>query len=239
MSDYKIRLEVYEGPLALLLHLIEKDQIDIYDIPIVQVTEQYIAYLKALQDFNIEIASEFLVLAATLLQIKSRMLLPKQAKADVEEEELDDPRRELVERLLEYRRYKEAAGQLELKRQEREQFFVRSPQFFSPIVNLPVGLTVEDLLQALAAVWESTIPEFALISREEISVQEKMADIIYLLQKNDGRIEFEATLIRSHSRSELIAGFMALLELVRLKRVAIQQLEAFGPIYLMLRSESD
>jgi segregation and condensation protein A len=158
MSEYKIKLKVFEGPMALLLHLIEKDKLDIYDIPIAAVTEQYMAYLKALEEFNIEVASEFLVMAATLLQIKSRMLLPKPPKPnDMAEEE--DPRQELVARLIEYRRFKEMSHTLETMLDERQRYFTRLPMEFQKQVTLPEGLTIDHLLRAIAAVWESVSPE--------------------------------------------------------------------------------
>lgn len=233
MEAYKIRLDAFEGPLALLMHLIEKNQIDIYDIPIAEVTEQYLAYLRALEEFNIDIASEFLVMAATLLQIKSRMLLPKPPVADEAMEE-EDPRQELVARLLEYRRFKQAAGVLEDMLHDREKFFSRPPGEFATKIVLPDGLKIDDLIEAFAAVWESAIDQFAFISREEISVQDKMQDILHLLRSRAGRMEFAETFIRSGSKTEMVASFLAILELIRMKRIRITQDRSFGPIYLTL-----
>jgi len=234
MDDYKIILETFEGPMALLMHLIDKNQLDIYDIPIAEVTEQYLAYIRAMEEFNIDIASEFLVLAATLLQIKSRMLLPKPPVADELVEEVD-PRQELVERLLEYRRFKHAAGLLEDLLREREKLVSRpSSTDFGTKLILPEGLRLDDLIEAFAAVWESAVEDFAFIAREEISVQDKMQDILYLLGKNNGKMEFKHSFIRSGSRTEMVTAFLALLELIRLKRVKIRQDVNFGPIYLTL-----
>lgn len=230
---YKIKLETFEGPLALLMHLIDKNQIDIYDIPIAVVTEQYLAYIRAMEVFNIELASEFLVMAATLLQIKSRMLLPKPPAAEEAAEETD-PRQELVQRLLEYRRFKQAAAELEEMLREREKFVARPPGHFATRIVLPEGLRLDDLIEAFAAVWESAVDEFAFIAREEISVQDKMQDILLLLRKQGGRLEFAQTLIRSGSRTELVTAFLALLELIRLRRITISQERSFGPIYLSL-----
>ncbi len=230
---YKIKLETFEGPMALLMHLIDKNQIDIYDIPIAVVTEQYIAYIRALEEFNIDVASEFLVMAATLLQIKSRMLLPKPPAAEQAEEEAD-PRQELVQRLLEYRRFKQMAGTLEEMLRAREQFVARPPGSFAAKIVLPEGLRLDDLIEAFAAVWESAVDEFAFIAREEISVQDKMQDILLLLRKQGGRLEFAQTIIRSGSRTEMVTAFLALLELIRLKRIRIEQERSFGPIYLSL-----
>lgn len=233
MEAYKIRLETFEGPLALLMHLIEKNQIDIYDIPVAEVTEQYLDYLRALEEFNIDVASEFLVMAATLLQIKSRMLLPKPAVAELAVDE-EDPRQELVERLLEYRRFKQAAAVMEELMREREKYFSRPPGDFAAKIVLPDDLKVDELIAAFAAVWESAVDQFAFIAREEISVQDKMQDIIHLLRQHNGRMEFNQTFIRSGSRTEMVASFLAILELIRLKRIKISQERSFGPIHLTL-----
>lgn len=234
MSDYKIKLEIFEGPMDLLMHLIEKNQIDIYDIPIATVTEQYIAYLKALETFNIDVASEFLLMAATLLQIKSRMLLPRPPQT-VELTEEEDPRQELVDRLIEYRRFKDMSTVMENMLKEREHFFTRLPEEFPVKIPLPIGLNINDLVAAFASVWESSIDDYELVSREEFSVQDKMYDIIHLLYKYKGRIEFNQTLIRKGTKSEVVAAFLALLELVKLQRVIITQQERFSTIYITLK----
>jgi segregation and condensation protein A len=234
MSDYKIKLEIFEGPMDLLMHLIEKDQIDIYDIPIASVTEQYLAYLKALEEFNIDIASVFLLMAATLLQIKSRMLLPRPPQA-IEMSEEEDPRQELVDRLLEYRKFKQISTVMESMLRQREHFFTRLPQEFPVTIPLPIGLSINDLVASFAAVWESSIDDYELVSREEFSVQDKMYDIIHLLHKNKGTVEFSQTLIRSGTKSEVIASFLALLELIKLHRVTICQRESFAAIYITLK----
>ena len=235
MSDYKIKLEVFEGPMALLMHLLEKNQLDIYDIPIALVTEQYLAYLQALEEFNIDIASEFLLMAATLLQIKSRMLLPKVPKILEQVEDEFDPRQELVDRLLEYRKFKEMSTIMEDMMQERERFFTRLPQDFGLEFPLPMGLKIDDLLSAFAAVWESSIDEYEVVAREEFSVHDKIADILYLLYKNKGTLEFSQAVIRTGTRSEIIATFLAMLELIKVQRVTISQQRSFGPIYITLK----
>lgn len=212
------------------MHLIEKNQVDIYDIPVAEVTEQYLAYLRELEEFNIDIASEFLVMAATLLQIKSRLLLPKPPAADPEEEE--DPRQELVERLLEYRRFKQVAEVMEELFRQRGKYFTRPPGEFAARIVLPDSLSLDELIAAFAAAWESAADHFAFIAREEISVQDKMQDIVHLLRQNSGRMEFSQTFIRSGSRGEMVSSFLAVLELIRLKRIRITQDRSFGPIHL-------
>ena len=238
MTAYQVKLEMFQGPLDLLMHLIEKDQLDIYDIPIATVTEQYLEHIRAWEEFDIEVASEFLVMAATLLQIKSRMLLPKPPVAEQDMELEEDPRQELIDRLLEYRRFKQAAALLADAMERQSLFHVRSPQNLSAQYVFPEGLSLDDLLRAFAALWESKVPEFASIDRETISVQDKMQDIVYLLRKKAERMELGQTLIRNGSREEMIAAFLAVLELIRLKRIHIVQERRFGPIYLCLRSEA-
>ncbi len=234
MSDYNIKLEAFEGPLALLMHLIEKSQIDIYNIPIAKVTEQYLDYLKTMEEFNIEVASEFLVMAATLLQIKSRMLLPRPVVTEATADEID-PRQELVERLIEYRKYKQIAQLLNQLGDERDKYTFRLPQEFAKQFPLPEGLCLDDLLKAFAALWESTVPDFAVIAPEQVSVKDKMRDIMTLLRSNNGSLEFHKTIIRTGSRSEFIAAFLALLELIRLKQIVIYQEKQFSPICLSLK----
>jgi segregation and condensation protein A len=235
--SYNVRLEVFEGPLALLLHLIEKNQIDIYDIPIAEVTQQYLTYIKSWSEFNMEVASEFLLMAATLLQIKSRMLLPKPPQL-VENEIEEDPRLELVNRLIEYRRFKQIAVFLQEIAQEREQFRTRGPQEFSLSYPILVGLDSDQLIRAFLTVWESKIAQFTVVARDEVSVQDKIADILQLLTRSNGKIEFTATFIRSGSRQEVVSAFLAILELLRLKRLIIEQQQPFGPIYLIEKEDA-
>lgn len=236
MADYEIKLDVFEGPLALLMHLLEKNKVDIYDIPIAEITEQYLEHLRTLEQFNIEVASEFLVMAATLLQIKSRMLLPKPsvAAADSEDSDEGDPRQELVERLLAYQQYKQAAVVFDELLHLRQQYYTRPAQVFDKQLALPKDLKLDDLLMAFAAVYESLIVDYAVVEREDISIQDKMYDILRLLQGNK-QLEFTQVMVRSHSRTEVVAAFLAVLELMRLRRIRVEQRYGFGPIYLMLK----
>ena len=235
-EDYNIKLEAFEGPMALLLHLIEKNRIDIYDIPVAAVAEQYLAYLRAWTEFNIEVATEFLTMASTLLLIKSRMLLPKPVKleeTDAAEEE--DPRAALVEKLIEYRRYREAGESLQQLLRLRRQYIHRLPQVFTLERALPQGLTIEDLLAAFSALWETVAEEFRTIAREEVTVQDKMTDILGLLESFQGQMEFRQALKRAGSKTEMVSTFLAILELIRLRRIRVRQAEAFGPIVLTWR----
>ena len=236
MQEYTIRLDAFEGPLDLLMHLIEKNKIDIYDIPIAQLAEQYIEYLGKFKEFNIEIASEFLVMAATLLQIKSRILLPKVKKEATEAEE-EDPRQELVERLLEYRRFKEVSSVLDQLAKEQEKFFFRAPADL-PVCHLPPGdMDVQVLWEAFQAVLEANlVPAVNLVRREKFSVQDKMQDILLLLQRERGEMLFTAAFTRSGTKAEVITTFLALLELIKLKRVLIEQAHSFAAIYIKARN---
>lgn len=223
--------------MALLMHLIDKNQLDIYDIPVAVVTEQYLAYLQTLEQFNIEIASEFLVMAATLLQIKSRLLLPKPPKDASAADDIVDPRQELVDRIIEYKKFKQAAAMLAEMAEQRSWYFTRDRQEFVKDLSLPEGLTMDDLLMAFMTVWESQLQDanYSFVAREEITIQDKMHDIVNLLRTRTSKLNFQDTIIRSGGKSEIVAAFLALLELIRLRRVAIRQESSFGTIVITLR----
>ncbi len=241
MEAYKIVAGSFEGPLDLLVHLIEKDQLDIYDIPIASVTEQYLAYIGGMQEFNIELASEFLLMAATLLQIKSRMLLPKKPleNLDIGDVEECDPRRQLVERLIAYRQFKALGEALAALWEKNALYAVRPPMTFAVnTANFPKNLTVEKLLMAISGLLQTDEEIITYINDEEIHVQDKITDILHLLNIKGNRLTLKATLIRSGSVTELVASFLAVLELLRLRVIKIRQPEKFGEIYLYLREET-
>jgi segregation and condensation protein A len=234
-DKYKVITEKFEGPLDLLLHLINKEEIDVYDIPIASVTEQYLAYILSRREFDIELASEFLLMAATLLQIKSRMLLPPQPAAEEAPEDApDDPRRELAERLVDYRQFKFMGEQFARLWDDNARFFTRASLFTGAAPVLAGPLAVERLLAALASVLEARGIAAAAydIYSDEFNVQDKINDILRLLQNQSGRLTLRDTLTRAGSAGELIAAFLALLELLRIGRVGILQPEKFGDIYL-------
>lgn len=236
MDGYKIKLDAFEGPMDLLMHLIDKNKIDIYDIPIATLTQQYMDHLDKFKEFNIEIASEFLVMAATLLQIKSRMMLPKPPKE--EEGEEDDPRRELVQRLLEYRRFKQVSSVLSEMAQTQERFYAREPLSIPvqhlPPENLSMGLLLEAFRTVLEVKEELKIPD-VLVTPEEYSIQDKMEDIMSLLNRANGKLLFSEA-FRSGTRTELIVTFLALLELIKLKTIAVKQQRAFAEIYICVKA---
>lgn len=233
MSNLSLKLSAFEGPLDLLLHMIDKDKIDIYDIPIVTVTEQYISYLRAQSEFDMEVASEFLVMAATLLQIKSRMLLP--CITDDTEEELD-PRQQLVEMLLEYRRIKRAAVALNTMKQDAKRFFQRKPMFEGILERNIISYSARDLLEALAAVINNDVKQTAFIEPQAFSVKDKMAEIICMLrQKPQGFILNE--LLKSNLSGERVAVFLGILELLKMGEIRICQAQHFAPIYIFSKQE--
>ena len=223
--------------MDLLMHLIEKNKIDIYDIPIAELTRQYLDYLDKFREFNMEIASSFLVMAATLLQIKSRMMLPKTKQEETAEEE--DPRLELVQRILEYRKFKQVSQVLGDMAGVQERFVAREPMEL-PVHHLPPGnLSLRQLVDAFRTVLsvkaEISIPK-ALVEPEAFNIKDKMEDIILLLGRSRGRLLFSEA-FRTGSRGELIVTFLALLELMKLRTVTVRQQRSFAEIYICVREE--
>ncbi len=235
---YKVKLEVFEGPLDLLLYLIKKDEINIYDIPIARITDEYLEYIELMKMLDINVASEFIVMAATLIQIKSRMLLPVEERASEEEEEVD-PREELVRQLLEYKKFKDAAGQLEELELKRADVFTRSPEedsFDDENGDEPFfEASVFDLIAAFSEVLKGVSKEeFQEIIKDEFTVEEKVHEILQLL-KRDSRIFFSNLFRDAKNKLEIIARFLALLELIRLKLILVRQHKEFGEIEIVKR----
>lgn len=233
MSKYKIKLEVFEGPLDLLLYLVKKDHLNIYDIPIARVTEQYLEYLELFRLFDLEIAGEFLVMAVTLMKIKSQMLLPRE-EANVEEEELD-PREELIQRLLEYQRYKDVALALREHEQKRQEVFKRRT------VDLPEDKDNEvyfetslfELINAFSKALSSVPKElFIEVIKDEFTVSEKIHEILHLLLI-EPRINLNRLFNKAKNKLEIIAAFLAILELIRLKEINVFQRGVFGEIEII------
>ena len=228
----RVQLEIFEGPLDLLLHLIKRNEVSITDIPIATITEQYLATLEVMQTFNLDVAGEFLVMAATLIHIKSRMLLPM-ADDEEDEEEGTDPRQELVRRLLEYQRYKDVADQLERRELLTRDVFVRSA---APAEEIPAPgfreVSVFELLTALKRVLDR-LPKDAFheVMLEKITVREKMTLLLDHL-RTQGKILFESLFAEVTTRMEVIVTFLAMLELVKVRAIRIFQEEATGPILI-------
>jgi len=240
-----IKLEAFEGPLDLLLHLIDKNKINIYDIPIALITEQYLDYIRQMEAKNLDIMSEFLVMAATLVNIKSRMLLPAPENKD---EEQTDPRQELVDRLLEYKMYKYAAEELKDKQQDASRLLYRAPSIPQEIQDykeeVPVGELLGDLtLAKLYDIYKSIVKKqidkidpirskFGKIEKEEVNISDKFVSIQeYGLVHR--KFSFRDLLKSQHSRMDVIVSFLCILELIKMGRIMIEQENLFDDISIV------
>ncbi len=231
-----VKLARFEGPLDLLLHLIKRDEIDVTDIPISHITQQYLAYIELMRALDLEVAGEFLVMAATLMRIKAKMLLPLPAVG--EEEDEGDPREELVQRLVEYRQFKEAAGTLKLREEDRRLLFERGmlpgDDEMGPLPLAPA--TLFDLLDALNRVMSRVpVPTVYEVQGELYDVEDKMSLIASTVAEN-GSVSFVDLLLRCRVRAEMVVTFMALLELIKLGAVLVVQTENFGDITILART---
>jgi len=228
--SYTVRLEMFEGPLDLLLHLIRKNEINIADIPIALITEQYLDYLKVMKVLNLDIAGEYLLMASTLLHIKSKMLLPSITEED--EEAGEDPRAELVRRLLEYQKYKEAAVELERRPLvDRDVFMRTSPVDTEGPEEERIEVSLFDLLEVFRKLLEKARPEsFHEVSLEPITVEEKIQEILSLLQREKQSVAFHTLFPEEASRQVLVVTFLAILELVKMKLVRLFQMAPFETI---------
>lgn len=232
-----IKIADFEGPLDLLLHLIRENKMDVYDIQITLITSQYLEFLHQQQAHQLEIAGDYFVMAATLMSIKSQMLLPQPVTLDEETEELPDPREELVEQLLEYQRYKKAADQLKDKESLRRQEYTR-PAMHVPrnLIRPQVepGVTVGQLQAAFVEVLKKhrlAQPVVETVAAEKVSVAEKMTAVIKRVK--EGPVQFTALFDDDRSRDQLVTTFLAVLELSKHQRIRVQQAELYGPIILL------
>ncbi len=230
----RIKLPVFEGPLDLLLYLIKRDEVDIYDIPIFKITEEYLQYLDLMKMLDLDLAGEYLVMAATLVYIKSRMLLPVEQQPPADDVEDDDPRWELIRQLVEYKKFKEAANQLMQQEAHREAIFPRpavEPVFeawASPATEPP---GIFDLLSAFQKVLERFQEPENLrdIFEERYTVADKIQMMVELFKTRD-RVLFVELFREAASRTEVVVTFLALLEMARLRRVKIRQSDLFADI---------
>lgn len=237
-SGHRIRLPVYEGPLDLLLHLIRENQVDIYDIPISLITGQYLSYVALLEKVDIELAAEFAVVAATLMEIKSRLLLPVQEEEEGEEE---DPRVDLVQRLIEYQRYREAADSLKRYREHRLRLFTR-PAWADGGYDVRADdekalamlkhVSVFDLLDAFRECLDRVADEPAAVKRDKVTVGEKIRELKKRLSRATEPFTFYEACATCRNRAEVVATFLALLELVRRREVQVTQRKMFSELWL-------
>lgn len=244
--SYQIKTEVFEGPLDLLLHLIKRMEIDIYDIPMAEITDQYLLYIHTMSELELDRASEYLVMSATLLSIKSRMLLPK--NEEVQEEELpyeeEDPRTELVEQLIEYKRFKEAAMLFQQKESERSEIFTKPPSDLSqyagemPKVRVS-GVTIYDMIGAyhkLLRRKKLRQPLSAKVARPKITIEQRMDELMQILEQSEAGICF-STFFQIPDKGFIIITFLAMLELMKCNTIEVWQSENFQEIYLSARKE--
>ena len=241
LPDYPVRLTNFEGPLDLLIHLIKKNEVDVYDIPIVLISQQYLEYLDLMREIDLDVAGEFLVMAATLIHIKSRMLVPR-VEAGVEgDEPEEDPRDALVQRLLEHQRFKAAAEMLHECETVRSAQWTRPDERVEEIAGAPFERELEvdlfSLLQAFQAVLARARNRQASISlpAELVSIEARMEEMLERLADR-APCGFEALFEGATSRQDLITTFLATLELIRLRRIAVYQTGVCGPIRVSLRA---
>ncbi len=235
---YKIKLDIFEGPLDLLLYLVKKEHVNICDIPIVNITEQYLKYLELMKLLDLNIAGDFLVMAATLINIKSKMLLPQEKSEEEPEEE--DPRSELVQRLLEYQKFKEVANELRDKEENRQKVFVRprDKQLQDQPPEVYFEASVFDLISAFSKALKQVPKEvFYQVIKDEFTVEEKIHQLLHMLVKKPQVGLFEL-FNSAKSKLEIVAYFLAVLELIRLKEIVVMQEQTFDNIVLFLNRDN-
>ena len=242
-----VKLQVFEGPLDLLLHLIDKNKIDIYDIPIVEITNQYMEYIKAMEKEDLNVMSEFLVMAATLLDIKCKMLLPKEVNEDGEEE---DPRQELVEQLLEYKMYKYMSYELKDRELESERVMYKTPTIPQEVMEYeqPVNLDelLEDLtLQKLNHIFKDVMKrqvdkidpvrsKFGKIEKEEVTVSDKLVFVTDYAREHK-KFSFRTLLTKQSSKTQIVVTFLVILEMMKAGKISIEQEQPFDDIVITSR----
>jgi len=235
MAEYKVQFEVFEGPLDLLLYLIKKEEVDIYEVNLTKLATQFVEYIDLMRKFDLEVAGEFLVMASTLMYIKSRELLPVDQQVTAEgEEEGEDPRWELIRQLVEYKKFKDAAAQLQSLEARQENIFPRLPgklEFESTAPPPKPDVSIFDLLNAV----NSVLKRFGqresgnAIFEDKWTVSEKIESILRVIVER-GSVRFSELFVTAASRSEVVCTFLALLELIRLKQLVCAQSEEFGEL---------
>jgi len=233
---YKVKLEAFEGPLDLLLFLIKKNEIDIYDIPIAKITEQYLEYFELMELMDLDIAGEFLVMAATLMHIKSRMLLPPD-ETQVESEDELDPRAELVQRLLEYKAFKEVAEKMQLLESQQLELFHRQGDIQAVETEFQgehfFEASLFDLISAFSSVLENVPKEtFFEVIKEQMTVEQKVHDILHMLVEKPS-FPLKSLFELAKSKIEMVTFFLAMLELIKMQSVLAVQKELFSDIEII------
>jgi segregation and condensation protein A len=236
MAEYKVQFEVFEGPLDLLLYLIKQEEVDIYEVNLTKLATQFIAHIDLMREFDLEVAGEFLVMASTLMYIKSRELLPVEQQAVVEgEDEGEDPRWELIRQLVEYKKFKDAAAQLQTLEARQENVFPRLPgkvEFASDAPAVKPDVSIFDLLNAVNGVlqrFKKREGDAREIFEDKWTVSEKIEFVLKVITER-GSVRFVELFENAANRAEVICTFLALLELIRLKQLVCAQPEPFAEI---------
>jgi segregation and condensation protein A len=234
-QEYKVKLEVFEGPLDLLLYLIKKDEVDIYDISLERITGQYLEFMEAFKALDLEVAGEFVVMAANLIYLKSRALLPAHVQPPDEEAEEEDPRWDLIRQLVEYKKFKDAAAQLSQRELEQSNLFGRLPETGDVAPERPLGdVSVFDLINAFNKVLKriaTKSEDLREIFEENYTVSDKI-DLIMKMTSSGVPLKFSELFAQAASRTEIVVTFLALLELIRVKQLRCVQEEPFAEIEL-------
>jgi segregation and condensation protein A len=236
---FPVRLEKFDGPLDLLLHLIRKNEVNVYDIPIATITQQYLDTIQLMQELNLDVAGEFIVMAATLIHIKSKMLLPRPETAAGDESEAEDPRDALVRRLLEHQKFKAAAGLLHEREQVRAAQWLRPDERVAAIAGDAYEPELEVDLFSLLSAFQAVVERArqrpkVLLPPEQMSVEARMEQLLERLSETDA-CGFDELFADAHDRGGLIVTFLALLEMIRLKLIRVFQSGSFGPIRVYKR----
>lgn len=240
-ADYKVKLEIFEGPLDLLLYLIKKDEIDIQNIAILRITDQYLAYIDTFKILNIDLASEFIVMAANLMYIKSRTLLPKSERPPEEDIEEDDPRWELIRQLIEYKKFKDAAGDLAIRASEQENYFVSHPNEVpeGPAPDSPplAEVSIFDLIRAFQGVLKrfEDAHDLGDIVDDRFTVSDKIEFLLQELRAGQ-RISFKSLFASATTKGEVIVTFLAVLELMKMNQFTVAQDHLLGDIEIERRA---
>ena len=235
MAENKVQLEIFEGPLDLLLYLVKKEEVDIYEVNLTKIATQFIEYVEVMKELDLDIAGEFLVMAATLMYIKSRELLPKNQQVEVgEEEDEEDPRWELIRQLVEYKKFKDAAAKLHERELLQEQIYARlpgRPDFAVDTPNVRPEVSIFDLVNAVSSILKryGQREEARDVFEDKWTVSEKIEFVAQLVRER-GCLRFSELFENAASRMEVVVTFLALLELIRMKQLRIEQAEAFAEI---------
>ncbi|MBI3191123.1 MAG: segregation/condensation protein A [Pedosphaera parvula] len=235
MAEYKVQFEVFEGPLDLLLYLVRKEEVDIYEVNLTKIATEFIAYVELMRELDLDVAGEFLVMAATLMYIKSRELLPVDQQAEVEgEEDEEDPRWELIRQLVEYKKFKDVAGELQKREECQENVYPRlpvAPTFAGETPAQKPDVSIFDLINAVSAVLKrfNQGEETRDIFEDKWSVSEKI-EMLRQMLNTQPRLKFTELFSTATSRTEVVVTFLAMLELIRLKQLTITQRSPFSEI---------